>query len=93
MLLSALITLSLVAVPLISWQVGTKIIKKQNKAIILQWGRFINTRNGLKNSPFHENEPDIVEFRDFKFWVRLYPNPGFNLPVLGYWSKFRGRRR
>lgn len=39
------------------------------------------------------DEPDVVEYDDFKYWLRVRPNPGLNLPILGYWSRGRGRKR
>lgn len=39
------------------------------------------------------DEPDVVTFRDYRYWIRLRPNPGFNLPLVGYWSKAHGRKR
>lgn len=63
------------------------------RALILQFGKFTNTRPGLKGHPALDDEPDVVEFDDYRWWVRLTPNPGFNLPLLGYWSRARGRQR
>lgn len=65
---------------------------KTKKAILWQFGKFINTRPGLKGSDQWHDEPDVVEFVDYKYWIRLRPNPGFNLPVLGYWSQAKGRK-
>lgn len=59
---------------------------------IWQWGKFTNTRPGLKNHPELDDEPDEVEYVDYRYWIRLRPNPGFKLPLLGYWSRHYGRR-
>jgi len=62
------------------------------KAIIWQFSPFTNTRPGIKNNDNWQDEPDVVEFQDFRYWIRLRPNPGFNLPILGYWSESKGRK-
>lgn len=62
------------------------------KPIIWQFGRFINTRPGVQGHEVWSDEPYVVEFVDFKYWIRLRPNPGFNLPILGYWSQSKGRK-
>jgi hypothetical protein len=75
---------------------GTYAVAKARRTrhpLMLQWGRFVNTRRGLVNPVLGINEPPVVEYEDFKHWVRLSPNPGINLPVLGYWSRAHGRRR
>lgn len=61
--------------------------------MLLQWGRFINSRPGIVDHLRFDDEPPVVEFEDFRYWIRTRPNPGFNLPALGYWSRARGRRR
>jgi len=61
--------------------------------VMIQWGAFTNSRPGVKNHPYVEDEPEFVDFRDYRYWIRVKSNPGFNLPVIGYWSKHRGRRR
>lgn len=66
---------------------------RQPRSLILQWGKFVNERPGIKGHAFWTDEPDIVQFQDYRYWIRLKPNPGVNLPVLGYWSKARGRHR
>jgi len=58
-----------------------------------QFGKIVSTRVGIKGSEVWTDEPDVVEFVDYKYWIRLRPNPGVNLPVLGYWSKSKGRKR
>jgi len=63
-----------------------------SKLRMWQFGKFVNTRPGVKNHEYWEDEPDVVEFTDFKYWIRFKPNPGFNLPILGYWSKAKGRK-
>jgi hypothetical protein len=93
MLLSVLFTLAGVVIALAVWQVGSKFIQKRGKAVIFQWGEFTNFREGIQNSPVHEDESKMVPYQDFKYWIRLHPNKGFNLPGIGYWSQFRGRRR
>lgn len=60
---------------------------------MLQWGRYERTRPGLKGHPEFADEPDEVTVTDYRYWLRLSPNPGFNLPLLGYWSRSRGKRR
>lgn len=66
---------------------------KTRHPLMLQWGRFINRRDGIKGHPNWSDEPDVVEYVDFKWWIRLRPNPGINLPAIGYWSRANGRRR
>lgn len=58
-----------------------------------QWGRFVATRPGLRGSEQWEDEPELVEYENFKWWIRIKPNPGINLPLIGYWSKASGRKR
>lgn len=65
---------------------------RQPKALMWQFGAFTNTRAGIKQNDNWRDEPDIVEFTDFKYWVRIRPNPGVNLPLVGYWSKAKGRK-
>jgi len=60
--------------------------------MLLQWGKFTNKRAGIKDNANWSDEPEVVEFDDFRYWIRTSPNPGFNLPVLGYWSKAKGRK-
>lgn len=61
---------------------------------ILQWGRFTNTRPGIRGHKVWSDEAEVVEYVDYRYWIRLRPNPGFNLPrPLGYWSRSRGRQR
>lgn len=66
---------------------------RQPRALIFQFGKFQNERLGIKSHAFWADEPDIVKYDDYKYWVRIKPNPGINLPVIGYWSKARGRNR
>ncbi len=40
-----------------------------------------------------EDEPDIVDFVDYRYWLRLKPNFGFNFPLIGYWSHRRGHKK
>jgi hypothetical protein len=68
-------------------------IQRYPRMILLQWGKFTNTRLGIKGHRNWTDEPDIVEYPDFKYWVRLKPNPGFNLPKIGYYSRAKGRNR
>ena len=89
----AILTAALLVSSLLVAVLGSKGIKKRNKLLLFQFGEFVNTRPGIKNHPYWNDESDVVEFVDYKYWIRLYPNPGVNLPVLGYWSKFKGRRR
>ena len=60
---------------------------------ILQWGKVERERPGLKNHEYWQDEPDRVPFTDYKYWIRFYPNPGFNIPFLGYWSSDGGKHR
>jgi hypothetical protein len=71
-----------------------RVIRKKtaNKALIWQFGAYTAYRPGIKNNANWEDEPDIVEYTDYKYWIRLRPNPGVNLPVFGYWSKAKGRK-
>lgn len=66
---------------------------RRPQSIIFQFGKFENERLGIKGHAFWEDEPDIVKYTDYKYWVRIKPNPGINLPKIGYWSKARGRKR
>jgi hypothetical protein len=93
MLFSALLVFFLASVGVFSWKVLNRWIVRRNKAVIFQWGKFVNSREGVKNSAFHADEDDIVRFTDYKYWIRLFPNRGVNLPLVGYWSKAKGRRR
>lgn len=68
-------------------------MQRTPRILVCQWGKFINQRPGIKGHEFWADEPDTVEFEDFRYWIRLRPNPGFNLPLIGYWSKARGRNR
>lgn len=68
-------------------------LSKRQKMTMWQFGKVEATRPGLKNHPRWQDEGEEVHYIDYKYWIRLSPNPGFNLPVLGYWSKHRGRRR
>jgi hypothetical protein len=75
---------------------GTYIVAKARRTrhpLMLQWGQFVNTRRGLVNPALGINEPPVVEYEDFKYWLRLRPNPGINVPLIGYWSRARGRSR
>lgn len=60
---------------------------------LYQWGKVNASRPGIKNHPKFDDEADEVEYVDYRYWVRLCPNPGFDLPVIGYWSRANGRRR
>lgn len=60
---------------------------------IVQWGKFENERVGIKSHAIWADESTKVKFDDYKFWVRFKPNPGVNLPIIGYWSKARGRNK
>ena len=93
MLASVFITLAVVAIGFLAFKLGVRYIKTRGKITLFQFGEFTNTREGLKNHPYYPDEPNVVEYRDYKYWVRLYPNPGFNLPKVGYYSQARGRRR
>jgi len=61
--------------------------------MMIQWGAFENVRDGLQNHPYFEDEPEFVHFQDYRYWIRVKSNPGFNVPVIGYWSKHKGRKR
>lgn len=78
-------------------------VKESNRLLMWQFGKFTNTRPGLKGHRFEHNdpdsedgwadEPDIVEFEDYHYWIRLKPNWGFNLPLIGYYSEANGYAR
>lgn len=80
-----------------------KWLKAQNRLVMWQFGRFTNVRPGIKAHRFEpENpdntdgwtdEPDEVEFTDYRYWIRLKPNPGFNIPIVGYYSEENGYAR
>ena len=57
-----------------------------------QFGHFVNTRPGLQERGLPVDEPEIVEYDDYRYWIRVRPNPGVNLPLLGYYSRQKGRR-
>ena len=60
---------------------------------MIQWGRYISERAGSKGHPMLEDEPDIVQYENYQYWIRCKPNPGISIPVFGYWSKAYGRTR
>jgi hypothetical protein len=93
MLFSSLITLGVVLLSIFAWKALNKWIVRRNKAVIFQFRKFTNQREGVQNSAYHADEPPVVDFVDYKYWIRLFPNRGFNLPLIGYYSEFRGRRR
>lgn len=62
------------------------------RSIIWQWGEEVKVRPGSPAHDEFEDEPEEVPYVDYKYWVRLKPNPGINLPVVGYWSKAYGRK-
>ena len=64
----------------------------RGRAILWQWGRVERVRHGLTGSDVFDDEPATVAYVDFRYWLRLRPNPGWNLPGLGYYSRARGRR-
>jgi hypothetical protein len=90
MLVEALLALPAALLSL-GWAYATA--KKSRHPLMLQWGRFSNSRPGIKGHKIWSDEPDVVSYEDFKYWLRFSPNPGINLPLIGYWSKARGRRR
>lgn len=96
MLIEALIAAGSLAAP------GLAYVRahKTRHPLMLQWGHFVNTRPGLPGNGgapddprTRDPEPDVVQFDDWKYWLRLKPNFGVNLPLVGYWSRANGRRR
>ena len=67
--------------------------KRTRRPLMLQWGRFVGERAGTTDPERDIHEDEIVHYEDFRYWLRLSPNPGINLPVIGYWSKANGRKR
>lgn len=74
--------------------------RRSRRPLMLQWGHFVNKRPGLPGNGgppddprTRDPEPEVVEFDDWKWWIRIRPNFGVNLPVIGYWSRANGRRR
>lgn len=63
------------------------------KARIWQFGKVECSRPGRKDHAYFADEPDEVAYVDYRWWIRLRPNPGFNLPLLGYYSRARGWHR
>lgn len=70
--------------------VAARIATRPGPPVMWQFGAFTNYRAGISGHEYWSDEPAIVPFQDYKFWIRLRPNPGYNLPVLGYWSQARG---
>ncbi len=66
---------------------------RSGQPILWQFGRFTNTRLGIHGHAVWSDEPEVVEYDDWRWWIRVKPNPGINLPVLGYWSRANGRKR
>lgn len=96
MIVEALAIIAAASAPLIAFVRA----RKTRHPLMLQWGRFINKRPGLSGNGgapddprTRDDEPEVVEFEDWKWWIRFRPNPGINLPVIGYWSRANGRRR
>lgn len=61
--------------------------------IMWQFGHFTNTRPGIRGHTVWEDEDEVVEYDDWRYWIRVKPNPGINVPLLGYWSRANGRKR
>lgn len=58
------------------------------KARFIQWGEFTNVRSGRVGELYGQTEPEVVEYRDFASFIRLWPNPGFT--VAGrHWCRSR----
>lgn len=72
---------------------AARIARTPGPPVMWQFGEFTNHRPGISGHEIWEDEPPIVPYQDFRFWIRLRPNAGFNLPVLGYWSQARGYSR
>lgn len=66
---------------------------RQPRMWMIQWGKFTNSRSGIKGHRIWADESDVVQFDDYKYWIRFKPNPGVNLPIFGYWSKEKGRSK
>lgn len=87
------IILALVLVLAVAAAGAARIAKRPGRPLMWQFGEFTNYRAGVSGHPVWHDEPPIVPYRDFKYWIRLRPNPGFNLPALGYWSQAHGYSR
>lgn len=89
-----MVTVTILAALILVIGVGLAVWRvRQPKILMFQWGKFNNSRLGLKGHKFWADEEDIVQYQDFRYWVRVKPNPGFKVPVLGYWSKAKGRNK
>ena len=66
-----------------------------DKIRLWQWGKVTRSRPGLKNHEYFADEPDVVEYTDYKYWIRFTPWSlfGWNIWGLGYFKRGAGWHR